>query len=1078
VPADLSARGEGAWHLLDYDGDGRDDLLVSGPAGTGWRVYTSTGTGFDASQNRIGGAWIPSYNARADQVQLADLNGDGLTDVVYPANGALRARLMERGPNGFAWGAERTITVDQGSLPPLHPECGNLLSLNECWHSVGKVPIDHTGFLQILDFNGDAASDLLMRISKTEKIYHPGPGCNHQVVSNGITRQRLQAIPGSGRVALPHVAEDARVKATARESCWVTTHYSALHALVVSSISASEIVVWNYGQFANGSPGQVVPADFNGDGLTDLAVRYGGTTPWQFILNAGNGFKWSGQAAVPPFPEHTRFVDVNGDGRADLVYLTHVGANKVYWVRHALPGGGFAAMGTALPGGGNARLCEGSACNPAQSLGLFTDVDGDGQLDFIAVRLQNAPTPLVARAQLRHAPRDVITAISNGFGAKTQISYAPLTNREVYRRGNTSRNTLNWGRGSPVLDLLAPLYVVSRASSSAPIMGNANALATVHYRYSGGKVQGGGRGFLGFAEIVSFDPNQGAGVVATQTRYAQAFPFTGMPTETVRRVFVNQGHTVPACLGGTISDACFGPPGQAFAALGGSMLSSNLQVWEADTDIGAAVRAFAPGEQRPVHVRTAGSEEMLRDPFTAVHTSKVTTAFVYGAYGNLAQTTVDTWQGQNKLSSVTTSNTYAQDNRTRWRLGRLTQSVLTHQRPGMDSVQKTAVFQYAMSGPATGLLAQERSGAGFGAEQESLKQTTYDVYGNPTHTVTCAHPATPAACANTLSQFQPGDARTVHRVHRQVFDGNGRYPVETWEPFKTTSGHVEVKTLQVLARDLLGAPTHTVDHHGVDTWAVHGALGRAYAGWVETVPGSTPATANGGIHTRTTYRWCGSSGNQVACPSGARFRQQVTATAAPARWSYHDVLGRPVLTVTESANVGVSGRDASAVCTRYEQSGRPVGVSVPFFLPGTVTGSGPPVVPSTCLEAGVHWASTRYDLLGRPVSTQQPRDGGGVDITSIAYSGRLTTVTDPRGNASKEERNALGELVKTTDALGTHTTYRYRADGLVAYVDRNVGRGLIRNSFVYGTMGRVLQHTDPDRGKSQFSYNALGERIG
>jgi len=47
------------------------------------------------------------------------------------------------------------------------------------------------------------------------------------------------------------------------------------------------------------------------------------------------------------------------------------------------------------------------------------------------------------------------------------------------------------------MDLLAPSYAVARVSSSSPQAGAPEAMATVHYRYAGAKVQAGGRGFLG-----------------------------------------------------------------------------------------------------------------------------------------------------------------------------------------------------------------------------------------------------------------------------------------------------------------------------------------------------------------------------------------------------------------------------------------------------------------------------------------------------------------------------------------------------------------------------------------------------
>ena len=49
--------------------------------------------------------------------------------------------------------------------------------------------------------------------------------------------------------------------------------------------------------------------------------------------------------------------------------------------------------------------------------------------------------------------------------------------------------------------------------------------------------------------------------------------------------------------------------------------------------------------QIPIHVRTQGSEESLRDPFTGEVTSKFATAFTYGSHGNVTQTVVDTYTG-------------------------------------------------------------------------------------------------------------------------------------------------------------------------------------------------------------------------------------------------------------------------------------------------------------------------------------------------------------------------------------------------------------------------------------------------
>ena len=163
------------------------------------------------------------------------------------------------------------------------------------------------------------------------------------------------------------------------------------------------------------------------------------------------------------------------------------------------------ASGATLPGG-NARLCQGSGCDQNKHVPIFGDVDGDGNMDFQALSFSGSTVGTAfSRSAQAFQPRDLITSITNGLGATTQLQYAPLTNTAIYRRSTGSRNGLNWGRGSPVVDLLAPTYVVAKASSSAPRAGNPGAMASLYYRYANARVQAGGRGFLGFGSIETID---------------------------------------------------------------------------------------------------------------------------------------------------------------------------------------------------------------------------------------------------------------------------------------------------------------------------------------------------------------------------------------------------------------------------------------------------------------------------------------------------------------------------------------------------------------------------------------------
>jgi len=1048
VPANITSRGDGAWHLFDYNGDGRDDLFVSGATGAGWRVHPSNGAHFDMTTNLIAGLSpvIPSVDSDVSQVQLTDLNGDGLTDVVYPRGSGLKARLMERQSGGFVWKDERLVEVNESTLPPIAGGCDELGTITRnCVRTISGMPTTKTGFMQLADFNGDAASDLLIRITTFAEVWTGYPGCIPVI----------EGRPPKSVGWIRQYAEEVRVVPAAPvDPCWETVRSDLLYALVVSEQTSTNIRLANYTSISAGNPHAIVITDVNGDGLTDIAIRSTASSEWFYSVNNGKHFIGGGVLPLSNYRDQARFVDINGDGRADFLYVVNHGSYKAYWARNALPEGGF-APGTALPGS-YARICQGSGCNEQQRIPIFSDFDGDGNTDFLSLSMSSGTIGFyLSRPSQRFTPRDVITRITNGLGSKTELTYAPLTNKEVYRRGNTSRNGLNWGRGAPVADLLTPLYVVARASSSSPQAGNPNSMASVHYRYANARVQAGGRGFLGFGVIETIDPNQNGGYVVTGTSYRQDFPFIGMPTRTKKSV-VNGSYVVSPCLAGVVTNDCFGLPGQVHADFGGNWFSDNWQAWTTEPSSLAA--------QSPLHAQMIGTDEMLRDPFTQEQTSRVVTAFVYGAYGNVTLTAVDTYTGSASTpgATVITENTYT-DNVPKWRLGRLTGSTVRHRRPNQADVVRMTGFGYQMGGAATGLMTEERVQPGGDARLASIKAYQLDDYGNRLQTTTCAGPATP--CSTSGFQFHPTTATQVKRYARVTYDEQGRFPTGTWEPFWTEAGGEERQTSRILERSVFGTPISAYDVNNVQTYSMEGLLGRPYYARRETVQFGAPGS---GIRTLTTYRTC----SQVECPAGAAFRQQVETTASPRQWTYFDVLGRPVMQAAETFNVGVAGEDVAATCTDYTVTGQPKRVSNPFFLPGTVGLAGPTSIENVCNSTARKWTTTTYDALGRPTQMVRP-DGS---QATIAYAGLSTTKTDPRANPRTELRNGLGEIVAVTDAAGLTMHYEYFADGSVKSVSRDATSGAtVYNAFLYDVLGRKVHQNDPDTGTTTFEYNALGE---
>jgi RHS repeat-associated protein len=1075
----IDQRGDGGWQLLDYNGDGRDDLFISSPGGQGWRLFLSNGRGatkvFDDSQNQLVALApaIPSSDVKNQQPQLVDLNGDGLTDVVYTNGGENPvARVMERNGSGYAWGAERAVVLDAplSSLwPAADPRC------NQVGYDCSRTlvgPSAKGGFVQLADFNGDAASDVLMSVrdvvSWERSCDCTGPNCNNEPLSMPVGGA-MQNTQGSTTQACAGAGFDINTTA---------------HAMTVKSITATTITLSLYSTLGTaGTAGlnSVNYADANGDGLTDLFYRASSGSDWSYRINTGTGFAAPLALGIVDFREHTRFLDINGDGRADVLYVFNAGNYKAYNVRYALPSGGF-GPGSWIPGvagsNGNALLCEGFACDANLKVPMFGDFDGDGVLDFMSLRINSAPDLFVSRAGTRFMPRDVITKFTNGFGAQTQVTYSPLTLKDFYRPDTGTRNAANWGRGAAVQDVLGPLYAVQQVSSSSPQNGVSTTFSTLHYRYNGAKLQGGGRGLLGFREIVTVDPNQTGGYVVTKTQYAQNFPYVGLPTQTTKLANINQVFVPPACLTAAPVDACFAPRGAAGTPLAGIAFSLSTQIWAAVLDQGASFGTWNPASVGPVLPLTSGNEETASDPFNAVQSSRVATTFTYGPFANVTSSSVDTYAGTSTapMATVITQNTYTDDN-TRWRLGRLTASTVTHRRPGVADVVRTTAFTYQMTGAATGLLTEERIQPGGSGREDLRKAYTLDDYGNRIASFVCSQQVTD--CRSTNIQYNAWQWDRVHRYGRQEYDARGRFATRSIELFRASSADAmttqpaEFVTGEVLARDAYGHVTEAVGLNDVRSVARYGALGRAYYAWQQTdATNSIPNTVGTvGATTLTTFRWCTSGSGAVACPARARFRSKTTATASPTQWTYYDVLGREVLKVGQSFNVGVSGQDASAVCTEYDAVGRGHRVSLPFFVPG-VTSSGEPDVASVCSDAARKWVRTEFDLLGRPLKVTEANNA----VSTVAYHGLTTTKTNARGYAHVEVKNALGELSQATDAVGLSTTYAYTAAGNLARVSRDAGRGAIVTTMSYDTLGRKTLTNDPDAGLRYQDYNAAGEQ--
>ncbi|MEE1783412.1 FG-GAP-like repeat-containing protein [Streptomyces sp. SP17BM10] len=127
----------------------------------------------------------------------------------------------------------------------------------------------------------------------------------------------------------------------------------------------------------SGGLGRVRYADFDGDGKADYLsiAANGAVSAW---LNRGGdghgGWQPVGQVAsgLTTDPSRVRFVDVDGDGRADYAAIDPDGSVHVYLNRGGDPAGGWFDLGIVATG-----------LTTDQSRVRLADFDGDGNADYI-----------------------------------------------------------------------------------------------------------------------------------------------------------------------------------------------------------------------------------------------------------------------------------------------------------------------------------------------------------------------------------------------------------------------------------------------------------------------------------------------------------------------------------------------------------------------------------------------------------------------------------------------------------------------------------------------------------------------
>ncbi len=313
----------------DYDGDGKEDIATWRPSDGVW--YLSLDKKLVVKQFGLAGD-IPSP---------IDFDGDGTADFVVFRPGSSQWFVMTQA------GA-----FQQSTLGRVGSRVAN--------HSRATL-IDR---VVARDFNGDRFSDLAVaRIGDggvAQFLFGSTSFIPHARPTDTFGRSGDIFVPGD--YDGDGVTDIAVVRAVSGNAVWAIRLSSRL------SVTTEPLIV-TYGIVGD----QLIPADYNGDGKTNLAV----------IRNIPEGFKlWlpasSGGDAIEPVlwglsDDLARTADVDGDGRSDFIVVRRTPEGELLWF---------------------IRLATGEALEPklfgfATDEIVIADNNGDGKAQIGVIRAAN-----------------------------------------------------------------------------------------------------------------------------------------------------------------------------------------------------------------------------------------------------------------------------------------------------------------------------------------------------------------------------------------------------------------------------------------------------------------------------------------------------------------------------------------------------------------------------------------------------------------------------------------------------------------------------------------------------------------
>ncbi|HEY5912362.1 MAG TPA: toxin TcdB middle/N-terminal domain-containing protein [Verrucomicrobiae bacterium] len=382
---------------------GADGTTSLPPASFGYVVCDPPDL-LSAAGKEIGAANEPALVMDNELAELADLNGDGLPDILRTGGAAHQACLnlgetLDQGQRVIRWASP--LQMDSLSGDPFN------FSLDEA-------------ATHLADMDGDGVSDLVHKAADGSVFYFP----NKSRVGWG-ERSPMSAgdfLPpapfGVADVRTADIDFDKRMDLIRGDGIQYQIWFNLGGNQYSERVTVMPDTVFDFSQPA------VQIADLNGDRVPDIArIR-----PASVEVTAGLGYgHFAGLVSItiPDGPlddaqvQKAKLTDINGDGLADLVLERAAPGELWYW----LSLGNYTLSGRKTIAG----MPTGIGLNTAIR---WADLNGNGTTDLIYADQYSTPRLRTVDIGeiLGSAPApNMLVAISNGIGRVTLIGYEPST---------------------------------------------------------------------------------------------------------------------------------------------------------------------------------------------------------------------------------------------------------------------------------------------------------------------------------------------------------------------------------------------------------------------------------------------------------------------------------------------------------------------------------------------------------------------------------------------------------------------------------------------------------------------------